>query len=130
MAKANKADKKRADKYDPKLSIKGSFEDVIKVSVASKRKQEQPVKNEKKNTKSMSAKEKITVDFENNQYVFSRAYNLSKDTISYTAPDPDSKPAGIIQVTANGEIWDFSHDNLSEDFKDKVIQAIKTNEKL
>jgi hypothetical protein len=28
-----KAKKKRADKYDTKLSIEGSFEDVIRVSV-------------------------------------------------------------------------------------------------
>lgn len=28
--------KKRADKYDPKLKITGSFEDVIKVSVTPK----------------------------------------------------------------------------------------------
>ncbi|MDP4212258.1 MAG: hypothetical protein Q8926_06495 [Bacteroidota bacterium] len=28
-----KAKKKRADKYDTKLAIEGSFEDVIKVSV-------------------------------------------------------------------------------------------------
>ena len=34
MAKAKKkAPKKRAEKYDTKLAIKGSFEDVIKVSV-------------------------------------------------------------------------------------------------
>lgn len=33
MAKAKKTKKTRSDKYDPKLAIKGSFEDVIKVSV-------------------------------------------------------------------------------------------------
>lgn len=37
--------KKRAEKYDPKLSIKGSFEDVIGVSVG---KQPPPAKPEKK----------------------------------------------------------------------------------
>ncbi len=32
-----KDSKKRTGKYDPKLSIKGSFEDVIKVSVTPKK---------------------------------------------------------------------------------------------
>ena len=32
MAKTTKSKKKRASKYDEKLSINGSFEDVIKVS--------------------------------------------------------------------------------------------------
>jgi hypothetical protein len=32
MAKKDKPKKKRASKYDEKLAIKGSFEDVIKVS--------------------------------------------------------------------------------------------------
>ena len=36
MAKA--ISKKRPDKYDPKLAIKGSFEDVILVSVTPKEK--------------------------------------------------------------------------------------------
>lgn len=36
MAKVKKTKKKRAEKYDPKLKITGSFEDVIKVSVNQK----------------------------------------------------------------------------------------------
>jgi hypothetical protein len=36
MAKAKKPKKKRAAKYDSKLKIHGSFEDVIKVSVTPK----------------------------------------------------------------------------------------------
>lgn len=36
MAKAKKVKKERATKYDPKLKISGSFEDVIKVSVTPK----------------------------------------------------------------------------------------------
>jgi hypothetical protein len=32
MAKEKKEPKKRAEKYDAKLNIKGSFEDVIKAS--------------------------------------------------------------------------------------------------
>lgn len=32
MAKAKKEPKKRSDKYDSKLTVKGSFEDVIKAS--------------------------------------------------------------------------------------------------
>ena len=47
-----KAKKKRADKYDSKLAIEGSFEDVIKVSVTPGKpevKKERPVaKKEKK----------------------------------------------------------------------------------
>lgn len=39
MAKTKKPKKGRAKKYDPKLKITGSFEDVIKVSVT-------PTKNE------------------------------------------------------------------------------------
>jgi len=48
MAKAKKAAKKRPEKYDPKLTIKGSFEDVIKVSVSPKAKKETDQKLEKK----------------------------------------------------------------------------------
>jgi len=33
LAKTKKAKKKRPNKYDPKLAISGSFEDVIGVSV-------------------------------------------------------------------------------------------------
>lgn len=41
MAKAKKkAAKKRPEEYDSKLSIKGSFEDVIKVSVTPSPKKE------------------------------------------------------------------------------------------
>jgi hypothetical protein len=41
MAKAKKtAKKKRAEKYDPKLKITGSFEDVIKVSVSASEKKQ------------------------------------------------------------------------------------------
>ena len=47
MAKAKKTSKKRADKYDPKLAIKGSFDDVIKVSVTPK-KEDQPKKDKEK----------------------------------------------------------------------------------
>ena len=51
MAKAKK--KKRADHYEEKLSINGSFEDVIKVSVTStpqpeKKDEEKPVQKKKK----------------------------------------------------------------------------------
>ena len=42
-----KAKKKRADKYDEKLAIEGTFEDVIKVSVPPQPKQPDP-KQEKK----------------------------------------------------------------------------------
>lgn len=41
MAKAKKKAKKRAEKYDPKLKITGSFEDVIKVSVSPKKDEKQ-----------------------------------------------------------------------------------------
>jgi hypothetical protein len=48
-----KAKKKRASKYDEKLAINGSFEDVIKVSVSSNPKpdpkQVKPIQNNKKN---------------------------------------------------------------------------------
>ena len=44
MAKAKKPKKKRAEKYDPKLNITGSFEDVIKVSVT-------PLKKDEKKSK-------------------------------------------------------------------------------
>ncbi len=54
MAKAKK--KKRADHYDEKLSINGSFEDVIKVSVTQapppmteNKEEEKPVQKKKKN---------------------------------------------------------------------------------
>lgn len=49
MAKAKKT-KKRADHYEDKLQINGSFEDVIKVSVSKpEKKEEEPVqKGEKK----------------------------------------------------------------------------------
>ena len=50
MAKATK--KKRADHQDEKLSINGSFEDVIKVSVTpkpeEKKEDEKPVEKKKK----------------------------------------------------------------------------------
>ena len=42
-----KAKKKRADKYDEKLAINGSFEDVIKVSVKPAT-QPKPIKPKKK----------------------------------------------------------------------------------
>ena len=43
-----KAKKERAKKYDPKLKIKGSFEDVIKVSVTPSEKTTKPKKAVKK----------------------------------------------------------------------------------
>lgn len=43
-----KAKKKRADKYEEKLKIHGSFADVIKVSVQPEKKQEPPKKKAKK----------------------------------------------------------------------------------
>lgn len=46
MAKASKPKKKRASKYDEKVAINGSFEDVIKVSTYYT-----PPKKEKKNKK-------------------------------------------------------------------------------
>jgi hypothetical protein len=50
MAKAKK--KKRADHYDEKLSINGSFEDVIRISVnpkpEEKKEEEKPVQKKKK----------------------------------------------------------------------------------
>ena len=45
-----KAKKKRAETYDPKLAIKGSFEDVIKVSVG-KPPERQPVSKPEKKEK-------------------------------------------------------------------------------
>ena len=48
MAKAKKSKKKRAEKYDPKLKIEGSFEDVIKLSAQPMdKKQETPKKKSK-----------------------------------------------------------------------------------
>lgn len=47
---AKKATKKRADKYDQKLAITGSFADVIKVSVTPG-KQEVPIKKVSKKKK-------------------------------------------------------------------------------
>lgn len=49
MAKAKKT---RAKEYDEKLSIDGSFSDVIKVSVTPTEKKEPPKKKTKKNEKS------------------------------------------------------------------------------
>lgn len=49
MAKAKK--KKRADRYEDKLKINGSFEDVIKVSVTptpEKKEEEKPIQKKKK----------------------------------------------------------------------------------
>jgi hypothetical protein len=47
-----KAKKKRADKYEDKLAIKGSFEDVIKVSMTGNpAPKPKPVKPQKKNSK-------------------------------------------------------------------------------
>lgn len=43
-----KQKKKRAEKYDPKLAIKGSFEDVIKVSVTPTPSKKEKPKKEKK----------------------------------------------------------------------------------
>lgn len=40
--------KKRASKYDKKLAIKGTFGDVIKVSVQPGKKEEKPKKQTKK----------------------------------------------------------------------------------
>lgn len=48
MAKAKKT---RAKKYDEKLAIQGSFEDVIKVSVAGAVKKETPKKINRKGGK-------------------------------------------------------------------------------
>jgi hypothetical protein len=45
MAKAKKPKKKRAETYDPKLKITGSFEDVIKVSVTPQKAIEKPKKH-------------------------------------------------------------------------------------
>lgn len=39
-----KAKKKRADKYDTKLAINGSFEDVIKVMVTPQKPEPKPAK--------------------------------------------------------------------------------------
>ncbi|MBS1597259.1 MAG: hypothetical protein JST75_03475 [Bacteroidetes bacterium] len=49
MAKTSKPKKKRAKKYDQKLSINGSFADVIKVSVSGNSSPKQK-KNKKSNT--------------------------------------------------------------------------------
>jgi len=49
-----KEKKKRADKYEKKLSIKGSFDDVIKLSVtpaSASNKQEEKPEEEKKKSK-------------------------------------------------------------------------------
>jgi hypothetical protein len=43
-----KSPKKRASKYDKKLAINGSFEDVIKVSVQPNKPTEKPKKQAKK----------------------------------------------------------------------------------
>lgn len=43
MAKAKKVKKPRADKYDEKLSIKGSFKDVFKI-VKKNKEEKQPLK--------------------------------------------------------------------------------------
>ena len=43
-----KAKKQRAPKYDPKLAIKGSFADVIKVSVTKADKPKDKAKGKKK----------------------------------------------------------------------------------
>ena len=45
------AKKKRAEKYDKKLAIKGSFEDVIKVSVKPNQKKTEPKTKNTKNLK-------------------------------------------------------------------------------
>ena len=44
----SKAKKKRADKYDNKLAINGSFEDVVKVSVTPGKPVTKPVNPPKK----------------------------------------------------------------------------------
>jgi hypothetical protein len=46
-----KAKKKRAEKYEPKVAIKGTFADVIKVSVSPEKKEEKPKKAAKKGKK-------------------------------------------------------------------------------
>lgn len=45
MAKSSKPKKPRADKYDPKVTFDGSFEDMIKISTTGagvKKKEEKP----------------------------------------------------------------------------------------
>lgn len=51
MAKAKKEKKQRADKYEEKLSIQGSFEEVIKLS-------SQPLNTPKPAAKKKTAKKK------------------------------------------------------------------------
>ncbi|WP_152267028.1 hypothetical protein [Agriterribacter humi] len=81
MAKAaKKAPKKRADKYEEKEAIKGSFEDVIGVSV----------KNSNKSTKNMLVE--FTDNIRGIDYSFQRVFYADKLKYHVTYNDADNTP--------------------------------------